>query len=163
MGRPEIIVPRVSFLYGGDLETLCRECRLPCRLDTTGVDCLRRFFLQSLLQCTYFIYGYCFLVGTPGCVFDNGGMHENYWMNLLNGYFHGVGDAARTDAAFDRRSEELKTLVFEQIASRQISLCRYLEEVYNKVMETGGGLGEDMMEKLDEAYLALLSGTPRKQ
>jgi hypothetical protein len=163
MGRPEIKIPAVSFLYGGDLETLCRECRLPCRLDMTGIDCLRRFFLQSLLQCTYFVFGYCFLSEVPGCVFDNGGEHENYWMSLLNGYFHGVGDAAETDAAFARRSEELKSLVFEQITNRQVPLCRYLEEVYNRVMETGGGLSEEMMEKLDEAYMALLGGTPRKQ
>lgn len=163
MNRPEIIVPDVPFLYGGDLETLCRECQLPCKLDTTSIDCMRRFFLQSYLQCTYCIYGYCFLIDTPGCVFDNGGVHETYWLNLLNEYFHAVGENGVPDGDFARRSEELKQLVFEQIQSRQISLCRYVEEMYNRVMETGGGLGEEMMERLDEAYLALLCGTSRKR
>jgi uncharacterized protein YaaW (UPF0174 family) len=59
--------------------------------------------------------------------------------------------------------EELKQLISEQISSRQVSLCRYLEEIYNRVMETGGGMSEEMMEKLDEAYLSLLSGTSRKK
>ena len=71
MGRPEIRVPQRRFVYGGEAETLCRECQLPCRLDETSVDCFRRFFLQGLLQCTYFVHGYCFLVDKAGCVFDN--------------------------------------------------------------------------------------------
>ncbi len=163
MGSPDIDIPCVSFIYGGDLEPLCRECGLPCKLTETGVDCLRRFFLQGLIQCTYFIYGYCFLVDKPGCVFDNDGDHESYWMNLLNDYFHNVKDVETSDPDFIKRSEELKKLVFEQISNRQVSLCRYLEELYNKIMETGGGLSEEMMEKLDEAYMSLLSGTARKK
>jgi hypothetical protein len=163
MGRPEIKIPNPLYIYGGDLEGLCRECQLPCKLNETGVDCLRRFFLQGLLQCSYFVGGYCFLVENPGCVFDNGGDHDNYWMNLLNPYYHNVGDGGLKDPDFLARMEDLKLLVADQIESRQVSLCRYLEEVYNRMMETGGGLSEEMMEKLDEAYMDLLSGTSRKK
>jgi hypothetical protein len=144
------------------VEVLCRECELPCRLEETSIDCLRRFFLQGLLQCTYFVFGYCFLVDRPGCVFDNGGQHEQYWLNLLRDYFHRVGDKDETDPEFPRNAEEVQRLVDRWIADRQVYLCRYVEEVYNRVMETGGGLSEEMMEKLDEAYLALLAGTRRK-
>jgi hypothetical protein len=163
MGRPEIAIPEVHFMYGGDLAMLCGECQLPCKLSVTSVDCMRRFFLQSLLQCTYFVYGYCFLMDEPGCVLDNGGSHEIYWMNLLNDYFHNVRNVEESDPEFVRRSDELKGLVFEQIENRRVSLCRYFEEIYTRIMETGGGLSEQMMEKLDEAYLALLSGTSRKR
>ncbi|NIM19498.1 MAG: hypothetical protein GTO51_03855 [Candidatus Latescibacteria bacterium] len=163
MGRPEIKVPSLPFVYGGEAEMLCRECQLPCKLDVMSIDCYRRFFLQGMLQCTYFIYGYCFLVEKPGCVFDNGGQHEDYWLRLLNDYFHNVKNVEETDPDFARNSEELKKLVFTQIENRQVSLCRYIEETYNRVMETGGGLSEEMMEKLDEAYLALLGGTSRKK
>lgn len=163
MGRPEIEIPDYPFVYGGEAEGLCRDCQLPCQLDTTSVDCFRRFFLQGLLRCTYFVYGYCFLTDKPGCVFDNGGHHENYWVHALNQYFHNVEDVGHKDPKFVQRAEELKGLIEEQIESRQVSLCRYLEEVYNHAMETGGGLSEEMMEKLDEAYIALLSGTSRKR
>lgn len=163
MGRPEIKIPKVPFVYGGDLESLCRECGLPCKLDETSVDCMRRFFLQGFLHCTYFIYGYCFLIDVDGCVFDNGGEHENYWLNLLNPYFHNVADLETTDPEFVKHSGELKALVFDQMENRRVSLCRYLEEYYNRVMETGGGLSEEMMGRLDEAYLSLLSGTERKK
>ncbi|UCG51547.1 MAG: hypothetical protein JSW58_15390 [Candidatus Latescibacterota bacterium] len=162
MGRPEIKVPDMPFAYGGDPETLCRECQLPCKLDETSVDCFRRFFLQGLLQCTYFVHGYCFLVEKPGCVFDNGGEHDTYWMNLLNQYFHNVKDIESNDPDFVKRVEELKRLIADQLGSRQMALCRYLEELYNRIMETGGGMSEEMMERLDEAYIALLGGTPRK-
>jgi hypothetical protein len=163
MGRPEIEIPDYRFVYGGQAEELCRDCQLPCQLDVTSVDCYRRFFLQGLLQCTYFVNGYCFLVDKAGCVFDNGGEHETYWMNLLNQYFHNVKDVEEKDPEFVKRAEELKGLIAEQIENRQVSLCRYLEEIYNRAMETGGGLSEEMMDKLDEAYIALLSGTPRKE
>jgi hypothetical protein len=59
--------------------------------------------------------------------------------------------------------EELKRLIDSSIESRQVSLCRYLEEYYNRVMEIGGGMSEEMMERLDEAYIALLGGTTRKR
>jgi len=116
-----------------------------------------------MLHCTYFVYGYCFLVDEPGCVLDNGGQHENYWMNLLNEYFHNVMNREETDPEFVRRSEELHRLVFDQIDNRQVPLCRYFEEYYDRLMETGGGLSEEVMDKLDEAYLSLLSGTTRKR
>ncbi len=162
MGRPEIKVPKVPFVYGGDPETLCRECQLPCQLDETSIDCFRRFFRQGLFQCTYFVYGYCFLIDKPGCVFDNGGEHDTYWMNLLNQYFHNVKDAESKDPDFARRVEELKQLINEQIETGQVSLCRYIEDIYEHTMEMGGGVSEDMMGKLDEAYMALLSGVKRK-
>lgn len=163
MGSPEIKVPDPPFLYGGEAESLCRDCQLPCRLDETSVDCFRRFFLQGFLQCTYFVHGYCFLVEKPGCVFDNGGLHDAYWMNLLNQYFHNVRDIESKDPDFVQRVEELKRLIDDQIESRRVSICRYLEEYYNRVMETGGGMSEEMMERLDEAYIALLGGTSRKR
>lgn len=162
MGRPEIKIPDPRFVYGGELEGLCRECQLPCKLEETSVDCLRRFFLQGFLWCTYFVGGYCFLIDTPGCVFDNGGRHEDYWMNLLNQYYHNVGDVELRDPDFARRIDELKRLVADQIDGRRVSLCRYLEEIYNRIMETGGGMSEEMMARLDEAYMALLTGTSRK-
>lgn len=163
MGRPEIIIPPAPYVYGGELEPLCRECGLPCRLEEMGVDCLRRFFAQGYLQCTYLVHGYCFLVEESGCVFDNGGAHDTYWMNLLNLYFHNVRGVQPNDPDFVRNVEELKRLIDDSIQTRQVSLCRYLEEHYNRVMETGGGMSEEMMERLDEAYIALLGGTLRKR
>jgi len=162
MGRPEIKIPEAPYAYGCDKERLCRDCQLPCQLEVTGVDCFRRFFLSGMLQCTYFVYGYCFLVAKPGCVFDNGGEHDRYWLGLLNDYFHNVNDREETEPEFVRRREELKRLVFDQVENRQVSLCRYFEEYYHRVLEDGGGLSEEMMGKLDEAYLALLAGTSRK-
>jgi hypothetical protein len=163
MGHSSITITTLPFIYGAESETLCEECKLPCKLDAMSIDCFRRFFLQGMLQCTYFVYGYCFLEQQPGCVFDNGGMHDSYWMRLLNDYFHNVKGVDETDPDFARRSEELRGLVFGHIENRQVSLCRYVEEIYNRVLEDGGGLSEEMMEKLDEAYLALLSGTSRKK
>lgn len=163
MGRPEIEVPDYPFIYGGEAEPLCRECQLPCYLSVTSVDCFRRFFLQGVLECSYFVYGYCFLTDEPGCVFDNGGRHDKYWMNLLKQYFHNVEDVEDKDPEFVRRVEELRLLVDEQIQNHRVSLCRYIEEYYNRIMETGGGLDEQTAEKLDEAYIALLSGIQRKK
>jgi hypothetical protein len=163
MGRPDIRVPEALYAYGGDKTMLCRECQLPCKMTVTGVDCFRRFFLQGMLECTYFVYGYCFLTTEPGCVFDNGGHHEDYWLLLLNDYFHNVRNREESDPDFARNSGELKKLVFRQIEDRQVVLCRYFEEYYTRVMSEGGGLSEEMMEKLDEAYLALLGGTQRKR
>jgi len=163
MGRPEIRVPKHRFVYGGDAEPLCRECQLPCRLDETSVDCFRRFFLQGLLRCTYFVHGYCFLTDKPGCVFDNGGEHDIYWSSLLNQYFHAVENIELKDPDFVKHVSELERLIADELTGRRLSLCRYLEEQYQRVMETGGGLSEDTLGKLDDAYLALLSGTSRKK
>lgn len=163
MGRPEIEVPEAPYVYGGDVEERCRECQLPCKLDITSPDCFRRFFLQGMLECTYFVYGYCFLTTEPGCVFDNGGHHEDYWLNLLTNYFHNVRNTSETDPDFVQNSTHLKNLVKQQIDDRQVQLCRYFEEYYNRIMEEGGGLSEEMMDKLDEAYLCLLAGTSRKR
>lgn len=161
MGRPEIKIPEAPYVYGGDHTELCRECRLPCKLDETSPDCFRRFFLQGMLQCSYLVYGYCFL-DAPGCVFDNGGQHDRYWLASLNQYFHNVAGREESDPDFARRREELMRLVETHIEERQVSLCRYFEEYYNRLMEDGGGLSEDVMARLDDAYLALLSGTSRK-
>ncbi len=162
MGRPEIRVPAAPYVYGGDPERLCRDCQLPCQLDETAPDCFRRLMLQGLLHCTYFVYGYCFLIDEPGCVFDNGGRHETYWLKLLNAYFHNVEDQDESDPAFAEHAAELRRLVLEQIENGAVSLCRYVEEIYNRVMEEGGGLSEDVMERLDGAFMALLAGAPRK-
>ena len=162
MGRPEIKIPAAPYVYGGDREHLCRECQLPCRFDETSPDCFRRFFLQGMLQCTYLVYGYCFL-DKPGCVFDNGGEHDKYWLGLLNEYFHNVMGREEDDAEFARHRDEVSRLVEEHIDGRQVSLCRYFEEFYNRLLEDGGGLSEDMMGRFDEAYLSLLSGTSRKR
>jgi hypothetical protein len=162
MGRPEIKVPKPPFVSGGDAELMCRECQLPCQLDETSIDCFRRFFLQGFIRCTYFVDGYCFLVDKPGCVFDNGGEHDKYWVNLLNEYYHLI-EKGKLGDDHERRMHEFRALVTEQIENRQVSLCRYIEEYYNRTMETGGGLSEEMMGALDEAYMALLSGTSRKK
>ena len=162
MGRPEIKVPASPYVYGGQPAGLCRDCQLPCQLDETQPDCFRRFVLQGMLQCTYFVYGYCFL-DRPGCVFDNGGDHDSYWVQVLNEYFHNVGGREEHERDFAQRREQLLKLVNEQISDRQVSLCRYLEEIYHRALEDGGGLSEDVMARLDDAYLALLAGTSRKR
>jgi hypothetical protein len=162
MGRPEIKVPAAPYVYGGNPEGLCRDCQLPCQLHETSPDCFRRFVLQGMLQCTYFVYGYCFL-DRPGCVFDNGGDHDQYWVQILHDYFHNVANREESDRDFAQRREQLLKIVSQQIADRQVSLCRYLEEVYHRALEDGGGLSEDVMARLDEAYLALLAGTSRKR
>jgi hypothetical protein len=162
MGRPEINIPAAPYVYGCNRERLCRDCQLPCRLSETSPDCYRRFFLQGMLQCTYLVYGYCFL-DQPGCVFDNGAEHDRYWLGLLNEYFHNVSGREESDAEFARHRGEVVRLVDEQIAARQVSLCRYLEEFYNRLLQDGGGLSEGIMTRFDDAYLALLSGTSRKR
>jgi hypothetical protein len=161
MGRPEIKIPAAPYVFGSDREHLCRECQLPCQFDETSVDCFRRFFLQGMVQCTYNVYGYCFL-DRPGCVFDNGGEFDRYWLGLLRQYFHNVDGRKESDEAFVRHREEVTRLVDEQISNRQVPLCRYFEEYYNRLLEDGGGLSEDVMSRFDEAYLSLLSGTTRK-
>lgn len=162
MGRPEIRIPAAPYVYGGDTTRLCRDCQLPCRLDETSPDCFRRFFLQGMLQCTYQVHGYCFL-DSPGCVFDNGGDHDSYWVHVLNDYFHNVGGRGENEPDFVQRREQLLKIIRERIADRQVSLCRYLEEIYHRALEDGGGLSEGVMGQLDEAYLALLAGTSRKR
>ncbi|UCH84858.1 MAG: hypothetical protein JSW50_03985, partial [Candidatus Latescibacterota bacterium] len=117
----------------------------------------------GMVQCTYLVHGYCFLTEHPGCIFDNGGSHDTYWLNALNQYFHNVEDVESEDPDFVRYVEELKILIDSNIATHQVQLCRYIEEHYNRVMETGGGMSEEIMERLDEAYIALLGGTSRKR
>lgn len=152
---------RMPFAFGGDSEAFCAECRLPCSMEEMSIDCHRRFFLHGMMNCSYFVYGYCFLVDQPGCVFDNGGRHDEYWLHLLNEYFHTV-PGTEAGADFTKRRAEVLALVDDQIRNQNVYLCRYLEEFYNQVMGTGGGLAEEMLSKLDEAYLSLLKGISRK-
>lgn len=149
------------FTFGGDPEIFCSECQLPCNLETMNLDCHRRFFLQGMIHCSYFVYGRCFLIDEPGCVFDNGGRHDKYWLQLLNDYFHNVR-RHEEDEEFLKRKAEVLRLVEDQIERQNVYFCRYLEEYYNQIMQTGGGIGEEMMDKLDEAYLDLLRGISRK-
>ncbi|HUV36555.1 MAG TPA: hypothetical protein VMX58_06415 [Patescibacteria group bacterium] len=149
------------FIFGGDPGVFCEECRLPCGLAGINIDCHRRLFLQGLVRCSYFVHGYCFLIDQPGCVFDNGGRHDTYWLRLLNDYFHNTGGTAE-DETFRTHRKEVEKLVFDQIEQQNVYLCRYLEEYYHRVMETGGGLSEEMLSKLDTAYLSLLKGISRK-
>jgi hypothetical protein len=155
------IVTKAPFTFGGDPEACCGECRLPCNLEEMSLDCHRRFFLHGMTNCSYFVYGYCFLIDQPGCVFDNGGRHDEYWLRLLNEYFHNVVGKEEDEEFRKRRAEALK-LVTAQIENRTVYLCRYLEEHYNQIMGTGGGLSEEMLSRLDEAYLSLLRGITRK-
>ena len=149
------------FTFGGDPAVFCEECRLPCRIEEMSVDCHRRFFLQGLLNCSYFVFGYCFLADEPGCVFDNGGRHDTYWLQLLNTWFHNV-DGKPEDEEFLRRRSEVRALIDEQIQRQNVYLCRYLEEYYNRAMDAGGGMNEETLSKLDDAYLSMLRGISRK-
>lgn len=152
---------RFPFTFGGDPEALCEECRLPCSMERMSVDCHRRLFMAGMLHCSYFVGGYCFLVDLPGCVFDNGGRHETYWLQLLNEYIHNVDDREE-DEAFEAARSQARSLVDERISSGAVCLCRYLEQYYTQIMETGGGLSEEMLSRLDDAYLSLLKGISRK-
>jgi len=158
---PEKKAIHYSFTFGGDPEAFCAECKLPCNLEQLNLDCHRRFFLQGLINCSYFVFGHCFLIDVPGCVFDNGGRHDKYWLQLLNDYFHNVSRREEDEKFLAQREEVLK-LVNDQIERHNVYFCRYLEEYYNQIMQTGGGLSEEMLDKLDEAYLDLLRGISRK-
>ena len=149
------------FTFGGDPEAFCAECQLPCNLDQMSLDCHRRFFLQGMINCSYFVFGRCFLIDVPGCVFDNGGRYDKYWLQLLNDYFHNVSRREEDDEFLARREEVLK-LVEAQVEQQNVYFCRCLEEYYHQIMQTGGGLSEEMLDKLDEAYLDLLRGISRK-
>ena len=149
------------FTFGCDPEVICEECQLPCSLEKMSVDCHRRHFLQGLLNCTYFIYGYCFLTDVPGCVMDNGGKHDTYWLQLLNEFFHNK-DRKEENEAFRKNREEVLKLVQSEIDRQNVFLCRYIEQHYAQVLESGGGLSEEVQSKLDEAYLLLLRGISRK-
>ncbi len=150
-----------EFTFGADPGVLCEECPLPCKLDGMSIDCHRRFFLKGLLHCSYFVKGYCFLIDKPGCVFDNGGRHDTYWLQLLNEYFHNINIREQTPDFLEKRKHVLQ-LIQDQIENQNVYLCRYIEEYYNQIMETGGGLSEEMLSAIDEAYLSMLRGIIRK-
>ncbi len=149
------------FVFGGDAEAFCDECQLPCNLDEINIDCHRRFFLAGDIKCSYFVYGYCFLIGETGCVFDNGGRHDNYWLQILNKYFHNIEELDEEEE-FKKHKEEALQLIEDQIKNQNVFLCRYIEEYYNRIMEMGGGLSDEMLSKLDNVYLSLLKGIKRK-
>lgn len=151
----------LPFTFGGDPSLFCEECPLPCNLEEMNVDCHRRLFLQGMLHCVYFVYGHCFLIDKPGCVFDNGGRHDNYWLPLLRRYFHNA-DGDVEDEEFLKHKLEVERLIDDQIRQQNVFLCRYIEQYYSLVMETGGGLSEEMLSKLDEGYLSILRGISRK-
>jgi hypothetical protein len=152
---------KYPFVFGADTWELCEECPLPCTLDRANLDCHRRFYLGGMVHCSYNVHGFCFLVAEEGCVFDNGGKHDTYWLHLLNEYFHNIHYREENEE-FEQKVEEVRRLIREQIENGTVYLCRYVEEYYNRIMESGGGLSEEKMEKLDEAFLALLNGTQRK-
>ena len=158
---PEKKAVHFPFTFGGDPGAFCAECQLPCNLEQMNIDCHRRLFLQGMINCSYFVFGHCFLIDVPGCVFDNGGRHDKYWLQLLNDYFHNVS-RTKEDENFLAQREEVLRLVSDQIERQNVYFCRYLEEYYNQIMQTGGGLSEEMLDKLDEAYLDLLRGISRK-
>ena len=152
---------KLPFTFGCDPEVICEECQLPCKVDEMLVDCHRRQFLQGMLNCSYFVYGYCFLVDVPGCVFDNGGKHDTYWLNLLNDFFHNC-DGKDEDEAFLKNREEVLKLIQNEREREGVFLCRYIEQYYTQILESGGGLNEETFSKLDDAYLSLLRGISRK-
>lgn len=152
---------RFPFTFGCDPEVICEECQLPCNLEEMSIDCHRRHFLQGMLNCVYFVYGYCFLIDEPGCVFDNGGKHDTYWIQLLSEYFHNI-NGREEDEEFLKNRAEVDKLIAGEIERQNVFLCRYIEQYYSMVLETGGGLSEDMLSRLDEAYLSLLRGISRK-
>lgn len=154
-------IMKLPFVFGGDAEAFCDECQLPCNLEEINIDCHRRFFLAGNISCSYFVYGYCFLVGEPGCIFDNGGRHDSYWLQILNKYFHNTEGQDEEDN-FLKHKEEVLQLIDDQINKQNVFLCRYIEEYYNRIMEMGGGLSDEMLSKLDNAYLSLLKGIKRK-
>lgn len=158
---PEKKPAHFPFTFGGNPGIICEECQLPCSLEEMSIDCHRRFFLQGMINCSYFVFGYCLLVDQPGCVFDNGGLHDTYWLQLLNEFVHNISRKKEDEAFVSNRDEALK-LVEDQIVNRNVYLCRYLEEYYNQILKTGGGLSEDMLARLDDAYLSLLRGISRK-
>lgn len=149
------------FVFGGDPEVFCEECQQPCELDEMTIDCQRRFFMQGMVNCSYFVFGNCFLIDIPGCVFDNGGNYDSYWLPLLREYFHNVS-GKEEDERFLKARDEIMKLINDQLENQNVYLCRYLEEYYNQVMKTGGGLSDEMLNKLDEAYLSLMRGIIRK-
>jgi len=114
-----------------------------------------------MLNCSYFVFGYCFLIDEPGCVFDNGGRHDTYWLQLLNDYFHNTSRKEEDEAFLASRAEAVK-LIDAQIEQQNVYLCRYIEQYYTQVLEAGGGLSEEMLSKLDDAYLSILRGISRK-
>jgi hypothetical protein len=155
------LIKTFSFTFGGDPGVFCEECPLPCKLEEMSIDCHRRFFLQGMLHCSYFVGGYCFLIEEPGCVFDNGGRHDGYWLGLLNDYYHNI-ERKEEDEEFLKSRDEVLRIIKDQVERQNVYLCRYIEEYYNSVMETGGGLSEEMMSALDDAYLSMLRGIIRK-
>ena len=66
-------------------------------------------------------------------------------------------DGEEEDEKYIKSAQEARKLIDEQIERNNVFLCRYIEEYYNQVMETGGGLSDEMISALDEAYLMMLT------
>lgn len=161
MAKPELPPTHTDFIWGARPEDLCEICELPCGFSACGPTCHRRHFLAGLLNCSYLYRGYCFLVDVPGCAFDNRGQTETHWLPLLNSYLH---NKARSAESADYRLARQRTEEYlnEQIEAQNVYLCRYLEEVYNLALASGGSLAEEDLAQLEAAILKLLSGMPRK-
>jgi hypothetical protein len=82
-------------------------------------------------------------------------------MQLLGEYFHNVNNREE-DEEYLRNHREVLKLIENEIERQDVFLCRYIEQYYAQVLETGGGLSEDMLSKLDDVYLSLLRGISRK-
>lgn len=136
-------------------------CALPCGFAACGETCHRRHFLQGLLHCSYFYKGYCFLIDVPGCAFDNGGRTEEFWLGLLRDYVYNLKSQPDDESFAKARAQSVRYLE-EQIEGRNVFLCRYFEEKYNAILESGGGASEEESRALDRAYEALMSGARRK-
>jgi hypothetical protein len=149
------------FIHGPRPEELCDICALPCGFTACGETCHRRHFLQGMLYCSYFFRGYCFLIDVPGCAFDNGGRTEEYWRGLLRDYVYNV-TGRDEDETFQRARAQAIRYLEEQIEQKNVFLCRYFEEQYSQVLQSGGSASEEELMHLDRAYEALMSGGKRK-
>ncbi len=161
MAKPRLEPVNVDFICGARPADLCEVCELPCELPVCGATCHRRHFLAGLLNCSYFYRGHCFLIDVPGCAFDNGGRTEKHWLPLLNEYLHNKERSAESEdyQLARRRTEEYLN---EQIEAQNVFLCRYVEEVYNLGLSSGGSRAEEELGHLEQALLKLLSGALRK-
>jgi hypothetical protein len=161
MAKPTQPPEHTDFLYGARPQDLCEVCELPCGFTACGPTCHRRHFLAGLLRCSYFYRGYCFLIDVPGCAFDNGGQTEGTWLSLLNAWLHNRERAAESED-FRLARQRTEEALNEQIEAQNVYLCRYLEEVYNQALASGGSFDAEELEQLEAALLRLLSGMPRK-
>ncbi len=161
MPKPAQPPVHVDFICGADPRALCEVCELPCGFEACGTTCHRRHFLAGLLNCSYLYRGCCFLVDVPGCAFDNGGRTEGHWLPLMNAYLHNRERSAESED-FRLARQRTEEYLNEQIEAQNVYLCRYVEEIYNLALASGGSLAADELEHLETALLRLLAGAARK-